>query len=299
MKKEKAQNLQTEKKKKKNHLKRISNTLTFLILLGFAGFVFYLGWVQFSIPENHYALAFTKTGGYDPYLMKPGEFYWRWENLFPTNMELHIFELPWEATDFNLQGELPSGSDYASILTNPDAFNFSLSLRMNFRMNPDKLISMIQKEGFTFKEIESWYTLLPEAAEAKIKNYILQEIPLETAEYTRIEASILEYMESQFPYAEFSGFHIHRWELPDKTLYDHTREIYLNGIKSNREYAAELEKQNAELERQLNSKMELLKDYGSVLTEYPVLLEYFNLEKEKIDPMIFGWESGQNQDSEP
>ena len=299
MKKEKAQKLQPEKKKKKNHLKRISNTLSFIILLGFAGFVFYLGWIQFSIPENHYALAFTKTGGYDPYLMKPGEFYWRWENLFPTNMDLHIFELPWKTADIELTGELPSGSEYASILTNPDAFDFSLSLKINYRMDPDKLVSMIQQEDFSFRLIETWYNLFADTAEAKVKNFILQEIPLETSGYTQIERTILEYIESQFPMAEFSGFHIRQWTLPDKVLYDHTREIYLNGIKSNREYAAELEKQNADLEKQLNSKMELLKDYGSVLTEYPVLLEYFNLEKDKIDPMIFTWESEQHQDPAP
>ena len=287
-----------EKKKKKNSFKRISNTFSFLILLGFAGFVFYLGWVQFSIPENHYALAFSKTGGYDSYLMKPGEFYWRWENLFPTNMTLHIFELPWKSNTFSLKGELPSGKEYASLLQNPDAFNFDISINMNYRMDPVSLFSMIQKEDFRFDQIDSWYTLFPGSAEAKIKNFILQEIPFDASNYAQMEKFLLEYLKSQFPHAEFSGFYIQEWTLPDIELYEHTRDIYINGIKSNREYAAELEKQNAELERLLNSKMDLLKEYGSVLTEYPVLLEYFNLEKEKIDPMIFNWETEQISDPE-
>ncbi len=284
--------------KKKSGFKKISNTLSFIIFLGFSGFVFYTGWVQFSIPEDHYALAFTKTGGYDSYFMKPGEFHWRWENLFPTNMKLHIFELPIKFSSYSLNGTLPSGKDYASILDNPSAFDFSLSMEYQYRMDPDHLLTMIQESSFQFSQINNWYDQIPLKVNEKITNLLQNDLILISSGYSEIETEISDYLSREFPGAIFSYVHIKNWNIPDKVLYEKTRDVYINGIQANREYAAELEKQNAELEKQLNSKIELLKDYGSVLTEYPVLLEYFNLDKEKIDPMIFR-EVLPNQDPEP
>ena len=277
-------------KKKKSGFKTFSRTLTFLILLGCAGYVFYMGWIQFSIPENHYALVFTKTGGYDPYLMEAGQFYWRWENIFPTNMTLHLFELPWKENVFKLNGTLPSGREYSTILQNDSAFSFHIDIAIQYKLNPAVLIPLIQEEGFQFSDIDNWYTTFPHRAETVISQNIQALLGKTELNLNELENRLLSLIRTDFPSVEIESLNIRTWEIPDFVLYNKTREIYIQSIQSNREYASELEKQNAELEKQLTSKIELLKDYGQVLTDYPVLLEYFNLDKEKIDPMIFNWE---------
>ena len=280
-------------KKRKNPFIRFMNLLTFLIIIGFSGFVFYRGWIQFSIPENHYALAFTKTGGYDKALMKAGEFNWRWENLFPTNMTLHIFELPWSGCEIDISGTLPSGSQYASILENENstAFQYNLNISLLYRFNPDYITQMIEGDDFQFNQIENWYTELNHeiqllAAEA-VPLYLSGEPDENTGSIrTFMKEKILEF----HPEAEIKEILINKMSLPDRKLYEETRSIYLAGIQASRAYTSELERQNADLENQLNSKINLLEDYGEVLTAYPVLLQYFNLEKDKIDPMILNWE---------
>ena len=160
-----------------------------------------------------------------------------------------------------------------------------------YRLNPDNATQMIKGEDFQFSQIENWYTELNHeirllAAEAVFLHLSGKSYTDGTSIRTYIKEKILEF----HPEAEIKDILVNRMSLPDRKLYEETRNIYLAGIQANRAYTSELEKQNAELERQLSSKINLLEDYGEVLTEYPVLLQYFNLEKEKIDPMILNWE---------
>lgn len=286
--------------KKRKAFKRFCNSLTFLILVGFSGFVFYRGWIQFSIPENHYALAFTKTGGYDPFLMKAGKFNWRWENLFPTNMTLHIFELPWKTSEFSISGILPSGEEYSTILPDEASFNFSLSVSIEYCLDPEKITEFTKTGDFRYSDIESWYEGFTHRSE-NIAMTALSTLLNETehSDMNDLKEKIKAKLISEFPESKIRNLTILNWSIPDITLYNETRNIYLAGIKASRAYTSELEKQNVELESQLSSKMELLKDYGEVLTEYPVLLKYFNLEKEKIDPMIFNWDNQDSPETEP
>ncbi|OQY35007.1 MAG: hypothetical protein B6241_02475 [Spirochaetaceae bacterium 4572_59] len=287
-------------KKKKKIFKRVYNTLTFLILIGFAGFVFYRGWIQLSIPENHYALGFSKTGGYESSLMKAGDFNWRWENLFPSNMTLHIFELPWESSELSLSGILPSGEEYATILPEKSAFNFKLKVSIKYRLNPENISQFIQEEDFQYTDIETWYDDFSRKSENVVMT-ALSELLKETedSDIKDLEKKIKEKLKSEFPESEIRDLTILNWSIPDISLYNETKNIYFTGIKASRAYSSELEKQNAELESQLSSKMELLKDYGQILTDYPVLLQYFNLEKEKIDPLIFNWNNQSSSEIEP
>lgn len=287
-------------KKKRKTFKRICNTLTFLILIGFAGFVFYRGWIQFSIPENHYALVFSKTGGYDSYLMKAGDFNWRWENLFPTNMTLHTFELPWKNAEFSVSGGLPSGEEYATILPEGSSFNFNLKVSIRYRLNPEEISQFIQKEDFQYTDINNWYDDFSHKSENVVMTSLAELLnETEDTDIKSLEEKIKNELISQFPASEIRDLIILNWSIPDISLYNETKNIYLAGIKASRAYTSELEKQNVALERQLSSKMKLLKDYGQVLTDYPVLLQYFDLEKDKIDPLILNWDKQDSPEIEP
>jgi hypothetical protein len=67
--------------------------ITLIILVVLAGAAFYFGWLQILLPAENYAVIFTKTGGYDETVVRPGEFSWRWQRLIPTNMTVYTFDL--------------------------------------------------------------------------------------------------------------------------------------------------------------------------------------------------------------
>jgi len=277
-----------DRKRKKNYFRRFRNFMTFLILVAFGGFVFYRGWVQFSIPENHYALVFTKTGGYDNRLLEPGRFVWRWENLFPTNMTLHFFELPWEDRQIDLDGALPSGREYGTAIGSPEAFDYSVSAALRYRMDPDYLPSMLTGDGFRSSMISDWYEDVP----GEFRKLLLEELggisgDAGPDDLPGLEDRAVRMLEGRIPGLEVGGIRILSGRVPDRMLYEEARRFFLARTAAIQEHELSLEKRTAEAQSSHSRKMLLLEDYGKVLTEYPVLLDYFSLDREKLDPEIF------------
>ncbi len=69
------------------------NRLAVLLLLVCSATVFFIGWIQFSVPAGKYGVLVSKTGGVDPDPVLPARFRWQWERLIPTNTELFVFDL--------------------------------------------------------------------------------------------------------------------------------------------------------------------------------------------------------------
>ena len=64
-----------------------------LIVLVCAAAVFFFGWTQFSVPAGKYGVMLSKSGGYYPQAVIPGNFTWRWERIVPTNAQILVFDL--------------------------------------------------------------------------------------------------------------------------------------------------------------------------------------------------------------
>ena len=70
----------------------MKNLISFLILLIFGAFVFFIGWTQIKVKPGTIGIVESKTGGIDSKPVIPGEFSWHKEFLLPTNAQINVFE---------------------------------------------------------------------------------------------------------------------------------------------------------------------------------------------------------------
>ncbi len=66
--------------------------ISFIIILLFAGFIFYLGFVSFRVPVGKYGVMTSKTSGVYQKIIENEKFCWRWEKVIPKNAEIYVFE---------------------------------------------------------------------------------------------------------------------------------------------------------------------------------------------------------------
>ncbi len=251
-------------------MKKALFSLILLLLLG--GTVFYFGWVQILIPEHHFGVIFTKTRGYAPEVVRPGEFTWKVERLLPTNMKLHLFDLSPRSRTIKVGGNLPSGDLYADAVQGMDSFLYSLELQLSYRIIPDSLPGLMEKTALSPDTLEEWYLtrdsgIIEAAAQISARTGTEEFSPELLTEKLRSEIS------DMFPELEILDARILSYSYPDYELYRTARTIYLERMAS----VERAETESLELERQWlasrQEKLAILEEYGRVLSEYPGLLK--------------------------
>jgi len=263
----------------KSSFKKFKNRLSFLIILAFAAFVFYVGWIQIRIPEGHYALVYTKTGGYDRQLIAPGQFVWRWENLFPQNLTLHFLQLKTEYGTMVLDAYLPSGKLYGEAIHHPDAFHYSMELEYHFSLNKDALDDLLIQELYDSDSLPTLYDDYRSRCNRLIREKITEDLDkggFSLDELDKIEKELIRTLEEQNPNFVISDLKINSYSFPDWELYEISRQNFIEELEQMRKIDFLAEQQSAQIEDKTLRKMDLLKQYGEILTEYPVLLEYCN-----------------------
>ena len=287
MAREKKNKIEKEKKKGKSAFRKFKNRLSFLILLAFAGFVFYMGWIQVKIPEGKYALVYTKTGGYDRYLLSPGQFIWRWENLFPENMTLHFIELKSRSAAGSLSLNLPSGDMYAEFIDRPDAFESAFSWLVTYRLKENSFVSRVREGSFSIDSMDSEYSRYEEDVQRMVSGFLKDkslEVPMDPQAAADRIASSVNAMDTPF---ELESLRFTDISTPDMELYENTRAIFMEHLKQLNLIERQAEQSAAVRESDREQKMNLLREYGEVFSKYPVLLDYYGLDREKLDPGLF------------
>lgn len=266
--------------------KRFKNSLSFLIIILFAGFVFYTGWIQIRIPEGSYALIYTKTGGYDSALIAPGQFVWRWENLFPSNMTIHFLELNTQKEDYTLLSSLPSGRLYGEYIKHPEAFEYSIDLEYRFTLKETAFSHLIESDVFAADSLESAYSEYKSASNTLIDRFLKELGSVESLQIKTIEKDLIMLLSDSNSDFSVSDLRIKSYSYPDTELYEKTRNLFLEELDTLKELEFQAEQVSVQIEKSTIRKMDLLRQYGEVFSEYPVLLQYFELDKEKLDPSL-------------
>lgn len=269
---------------------------TFLIILVIlvilAGVAFYFGWVQIHLPAEHYAVVFTKTGGYDEEVIRPGEFSWRWERLVPTNMTLYKFDLHPRSEKIPFQGNLPSAELYSSILPeNPD-FSYRGEIDVTFMIAPESLPALVAEKKLLPDSLEDFFSdqaqTLSTSALQIIKD--TDADPSNTAELNRRLERELGAVVSDL---EISALNVQVKHLPDMELYELARSSYRELVQirdsSRAEAVAQLAEQQVRADNaraQERADLEALREYGELLEEYPILLKAMAVQKLSADQVI-------------
>lgn len=244
--------------------------LILMILLGGTGF--YFGWVQITIPEHHYGVMFTKTGGYEPEAVAPGTFIWKAEKLIPTNFTLHLFDLSPVGGSMEVSGVLPSGELYAQALPDPVSFEYRLSFTISYRIDPAQLPRLVEASGLTPESLGEWY----EARNAGILEAASQAAAAADTEESgpgSFAAALKERIGAQYPEIILMDAGITSFEYPDYDLYRAAKSMYLEKISALKQAETEAEAFERQWVVSRKAKLAVLEEYGRLLSEYPGLLQ--------------------------
>lgn len=265
--------------------------ISIIILLLFAGVVFYFGWVQFAVPMGNCGVLISKTSGIRQEPIISGQFAWCWERLIPTNTELRIFSLEGVSIKDTISATLPSGGTYSSFLSgNPD-FSYSVTMETSARIKPESLVKLVEKEDLKNQED------LDRAIKAQIKqfNACAVEFILQNAQKTSSETLTLKPLSTEdlitgtsgkpgFEDIEILFAEASNVKIPDMTLYAFAKNLYMENTE-----IKETESFNGIETKDVTSnvtKLDALSQLGELLTKYPVLVEYLNSNIENLEQAL-------------
>jgi len=263
-------------------MKKFLITLFFLLIIGAAGFFF--GWAQFSVPPGQYGVINSKTHGYDPQIVRSGEFRWIWYKLIPTNVHIAVFSLEQAKFPINLNSTLPSGNNYAGFagITNAD-FVWDIRGEISFSIDPEMLASLVQHNNLDGQEALDEYM---QKTAKEIEVMILKALSSANSNDERLEkimsgnpdVQLEQEINARFPEIRDFSLSIHSAKYPDFILYRQIRLLYEEFLAKQREYVSAAFGRRAENHIETQLRFGELEQYGELLTKYPVLLEYLAMQ---------------------
>lgn len=204
-------------------MKKIS--LSLIIILLFSLFVYWTGLTQRKIEPGTFGVLQTKTNGLIEKPMLAGEKNWNWQHLLPTNTKLEIFSIEPIVKQVVIEGELPSGSLYGSLISNNYNFDYSFSFNIAVTISPDAVVELIKLNQVTDNESLSVYLDCAAKTMAQLSaNYLIEKAknnPNFTVESMRKD-EILRNVQiyKEFPSVEVYSLSIEKSKIPDFQLYN-------------------------------------------------------------------------------
>lgn len=253
--------------------------ISLIIILLFAGTIFYFGWVQFAVPTGHCGVLISKTSGVNPKPIISGKFAWCWERLLPTNTELLIFNLEPITSTETISATLPSGGTYSSILQSTPDFSYSVSLKTTAKLRPDYIVQLVKQNDIRTQED------LDEVTKSLIRQFDADavEFVLKNAQNTSDTLSIKPVSTDEilagtkaaesFPELEIISVELFNVKIPDMTLYNFAKELYLKTQAEKENFS--LQEKSIKIDSEIKSnQFESLIELGEIFTKYPILVEY-------------------------
>lgn len=244
----------------------------FLFLIALAGFVFYLGWVQMSIPPQSRVILFSKTGGFESEVYKPGVFLWRWEKCLPENMSILVYPDTTEILRFSGEGHLPSGKLYGDWMGNPEAFRFEYSAIINVRITDEELLALTVNGILTPETYKDYLSDLEKQLEGEVLR-LIGRMSVNSPE----NSDSLSPNDIRITGLEILNIQMERLNIPDMELYHKTASAYWKEIEAKKTVASDILQQRIPLEKEYESRLMILEKYGEVLNRYPVLLDFLRV----------------------
>ena len=255
-------------------MKNFFITLLILIILG--GVVFYFGWVQFQIPPDSVGVLFTKTGGFEETPVMPGTFVWRWERLLPTNMTIYTFPLKKQQTEITVSGSLPSADLYATVLPGEPDFNYTVTVSLLYSIDPADLPRLLEKQLPGSDLLPQLVTVLEESGSAVLTKYMYRAVT-ENRHILDFGEDIESYFVKEFPYLTFHAVNPIILDLPDIGLYREAKTQYVSLMRQQNDILQRETAQAATIKKISEERLDVLRQYGALLTDFPIILDYLAL----------------------
>ena len=258
--------------------------LFFLIII--AGVVLYFGWIR--VPENNVALGFSTITGYDTAFMESGKLNWRWQKLVPKCYTLKMYQLDIENAEVSVAQTLPSGELYASGMAGSPDFSFSVKYAATYKIKEDSLYAMATSGEIGEGGLNTFYAdvkdKIQNAASSLLGEEMAKAMAGSTFSQKALEDGIKARIADQLADVEIISFETVEAKFPDIELYKAAKAKYMENLEKQQEIAAQKEKETTDFNTKIDQRIELLKKYGELLTQYPILIEYFKSKNESLLP---------------
>lgn len=262
--------------------------IVFIILLGIGAAGFLRGWAQLSVPAGSVGILRSKSHGVHPRVIRGGEFDWVWYKLIPGNASIAVFDIAPQTFHLVFEGELPQAELLATLIGLRGGFDWESSADITFSLRPEFLPSLAEANGIDGEAaLKTYLSRLSEEMKAYATSRVLHYFEHPSSESRRIFEQVgasAEFDElsadlsGAFPMAGGITCRFVMRKIPDFAGWESARALY----------TAYLERQRAVLHGEVTSQAERkiasqfrfdeLARYGELLTKYPVLLQYLELE---------------------
>ena len=253
-----------------------------LIVLACAAAVFFFGWTQFSVPAGKYGVMLSKSGGYYPQAIMPGNFTWRWERIVPTNAQILVFDLTPRQVNYMADGTLPSADRYAKVLNTKDDFSWSFGMDTLVTLKPGQLVSIVEKNTIQTQEaLESYIDSHIQAMLQTIMYRYVSELIDNPYEYQQIKTDyhiLSEKIKGELAKTAGQDFSVEavtltKLAIPDIHTYKIAEQAY-NTYEQQREMLlAETAAKEAQYSASEQFQIDRLTKWGDFLAKYPHIIE--------------------------
>lgn len=253
-----------------------------LIVLACAASVFFFGWTQFSVPAGKYGVMLSKSGGYYPQAIVPGNFTWRWERIVPTNAQILVFDLTPRQVHYAADGSLPSADRYGKVLNTKDDFSWGFGMDALVTLKPEQLVSVVEKSTIQTQEaLESYIDSHIQAVLQTIMYRYVSELIDNPYEYQQVKTdyhTLSEKIKDELIKTAGQDFSVEAVTLTKLTIPDiHTYKIAeqaYNQYEQQREMLlAETAAKEAQYAASEQFQIDRLTKWGDFLAKYPHIIE--------------------------
>ena len=242
---------------------------------------FLAGWLQLALPPDACGVIYTRTRGFDPEVVRPRGFTWRWQRLLPKALVLYQFDLPPRLAELPVSGSLASGAVYASLVPERPDFSYELHVAVRYRVRPEALPRLADRDGLRPEGLADWYR----TADADLVRQVTETaLDSAAADATGVAADLVARLPGRVPDLELLDIAPTVIRMPDRELYERLRTSYLAAFAARESALAAAAGRLAVLEaaalideQRHERSIAMLDRYGELLDRHPALIQFLFL----------------------
>ena len=251
------------------------------ILLVLLVAAFLVGWLQLALPPDACGVIYTRTRGFDPEVVRPRGFTWRWQRLLPKALVLYQFDLPPRLAELPVSGSLASGAVYASLVPERPDFSYELHVAVRYRVRPEALPRLADRDGLRPEGLADWYR----TADADLVRQVTETaLGSAAADAPGVAADLVARLPGRVPDLELLDIAPTVIRMPDRELYERLRASYLAAFAARESALAAAAGRLAVLEAEAlidelrhERSIAMLDRYGELLDRHPALIQFLFL----------------------
>lgn len=256
--------------------------LSLILILGLLGtVVFVLGLVKLSVEPGTVGVIATRTNGFELIPSETNTVVWDARHVLPFNFEVLSFSTEFESLNFKFQDLLPQALSLAPLVEEDlNIFSYHIEGYLRFRLREEALIGELQRGALKADGLASYY----KEQSAQISS-ILSEIIINSmdklvalsqsdATFSQLTQSFLE---KALLHLEFETVNFTTLELPNLSLYQTALDNLLSKTETSLKAYQQMTVANEQALLEHQQRLQMMREYGQILTDYPILLPYFAL----------------------